>query len=161
MASLDVTIKISGDKELIDKLNRFKESLMDFKDAMGDIGHALGDGDEGYFPGQVFASQGGVLGVTWPTNKMRTMMYKRKHVSSSSATTTLIRTGDMQKSFKYEATKDGVKITNTAPYFKYHQSGEPRTKMPYRPMIGINDDVKSIVKKILQKDMDAKVERLR
>ena len=42
-----------------------------------------------------------------------------------------------------------VTITNDAPWFKYHQSSAPRTKIPRRVMIGVytgmQDDVTNII----------------
>ncbi len=56
----------------------------------------------------------------------------------------------MQKSFTSKATDKGVDIENTAKYFKYHQSSAPRTKMPYRPMMGVNSAVEGAIKNRIQ-----------
>ena len=150
---LQITVKISGTQEVIDKLRRLDDGLMNFSESMAQIGDEL----KSYFSGQVFASQGGVLGVRWPTLAAGTILYKRKHYPAY-ATTPLIRTGGMQESFTADSTGRSVTISNTAPYFKYHQSNAPRTKIPYRPMMGINDDVQTIVHKILQAEVQRKIE---
>lgn len=154
---MNIVIKISGDQVLLDKIHRFSAAMLNFDDAMSKIGKELGDGDNGYFPGQAFASQGGVFGIKWPTNKAKTKLYKSKHYRVNT-TNTLIRTGEMRGSFAYKADKNSVEVSNKAGYFKYHQSSAPRHKMPYRPMMGINDDVKNIVKAILEADIKRKVE---
>lgn len=152
---LSVSIKISGDKDTLKKINRFRSSLLDFTDAMESIGRESAK----YFAGQVFASQGGILGKLWPTNLAKTIAYKAKHYPQY-ATATLIRTGEMKNSFTHEASANKVDITNTAPYFIYHQSTAPRTKMPYRPIMAINSDIESIVKKVLDADIKRKIARI-
>jgi phage gpG-like protein len=150
---LQITVKITGTREVIDKLRRLDVGLFNFSEAMSDIGDEV----KSYFSGQVFASQGGVIGVVWPTLAVSTMLYKRKHYPQY-ATTPLIRTGAMQGSFTSAPTSNSVTISNSAPYFKYHQSSAPRTKIPYRPMMAINDDVTNTVRRILQVDIASKIE---
>lgn len=150
---LSVEIKITGTEQVIAKLRRLDTGLTDFRGAMGDIGNEVSK----YYAGQVFASQGGAIGVRWPTLAVSTMLYKRKRYPQY-ATVPLMRTGAMQGSFTSIPTSNSVTIGNTAPYFQYHQSSAPRSKIPYRPMMAINNDVKTIVKKILEADVARKIQ---
>lgn len=150
---LQVSVRITGTQATIDKLRRLDASLLNFSSAMNEIGTDL----KGYFSGQVFASQGGALGVKWPTLAASTVLYKRKHYPQY-ATTPLIRTGAMQKSFYSKSTSTSVTVGNNVPgdYFKYHQLGTSR--MPRRQMIGISDDVQTIVRNVIQADISKKLE---
>jgi phage gpG-like protein len=149
---LQISVRVTGTEEVITKLRRLGAGLHDFSEAMALTGTEL----TGFFSGQVFASQGGALGVRWPTLAASTVMEKLKHYPAY-ATTPLIRTGEMQHSFRSTPTPTSVTITNDAPYFKYHQSSAPRHKIPYRPMMGINGEVQTIVKKIIQADIARKI----
>lgn len=152
---LAVTVRITGTQDVINKLKRLDSGLLNFEQPFKMIGEELVH----YYSygGQVFGSQGGVLGVKWPTLAAKTIMYKQKHYPVY-ATTPLVRTKTMSEAFKAKATAKSLTISNDTPYFKYHQSSEARHKIPYRPMMGINDDVGNIIKKILTADIKSKIE---
>lgn len=150
---LTVEVRITGAKEMIAKLKQINTSLLNFREPLAQIGKEL----ESYYSNNVFSDQGASLGVRWPTLAAKTIMYKKKHYPQY-ATTPLIATGTMKDSFVSKATINTVTVTNTAPQFKYHQSSAARKKIPYRPMMGINDDVKTIVKTILQADITQKLQ---
>ena len=62
----------------------------------------------------------------------------------------LIASGDMQASFKHKASANLVRVYNTAPYFKYHQSSEePRKRLPRRVMMSVNDTIEVEVNRII------------
>lgn len=149
---LNVQINIQGTPELINKFKRLNSGLTDFSPAMTEIGKLVED----YYSGQVFSSQGAVLGLKWPTLKATTIKNKLKHYPQY-ATTPLIRTGAMKNSFKSKPTRKDVTISNTAEYFKYHQSTAARSKLPRRAMMSINKDVKSIVKQVIEADIAKKL----
>jgi phage gpG-like protein len=150
---LNVDIHITGTADVIAKFKRLNLSLTDFKPIMEKVGSEVSK----YYRGQVFASQGGVFGVKWPTTLAATTKYKLKHYPQY-ATTPLIRTGDMQNSFRFDADNNSVTISNPTPYFKYHQSSAARkSNLPRRQMMGINNPVKSIVRQIIDADIKAKL----
>lgn len=152
---LQIQISISGLDEEVAKLKTLGDKLLVYDEAMVEIGEAL----KNYYSGPVFASQGGVLGVQWPTLAASTMLYKAKKYRQYT-TVPLIATGAMKGSFKADATSNSVIVSNTAPYFPYHQSSAPRRKIPYRPMMAINAPLKSTIKAIIQKDIAAKIAEL-
>ena len=150
---LNVVVKATGTNDAIVKFKALDLSMRNFTAPMTAIGKSLTE----YFSNDVYASQGGVLGSAWPTLSLATTKYKAKNFPQYD-TTPLIRTGLMKKSYTYNVTPNSVVISNTAPYFKYHQSTQPRSKIPYRPSMGINDPVKLIITTIIKADIEAKME---
>lgn len=177
---LQISVRITGTQATIDKLRRLDTSLLNFQAAMSQIGNEL----KSYYSGQVFASQGAVLGHPWPPLSPVTLLARGhsgkglKFESSKQADfaglvlsrrlqggggsslnfNILDDTGTMKRSFYAKTTATSVTIGNDAPYFKYHQSSAPRHKIPYRPMLGINDDIRTIVHDIIQSDLSKKLE---
>lgn len=125
-----VSIQISGDKEVAKMLNDLGLEVKDLRPAMQDVGKYL----KGFFAGEVFASRGGAIGERWPRLSNRYATQKAKKYPGRPM---LVRTGLMQKSFTYKSQPLQVEISNKAPHFPYHQSSEPRTIMPYRPMMKV------------------------
>lgn len=134
------------------KLEELGTDFLKFDEAMKKIGEEL----IVYYGGQAFKSQGGVFGTPWAPLAPSTQAYKLKHYTQYAAVP-LMRTGTMAKSFGYIATSKQVEIVNTADYFEYHQSSEPRHKIPRRVMFGINDDVKNIIGKVIKADINTKL----
>lgn len=148
---LSVTIKISGDKETIAKLGKLGQSFMSFQMAMREIGKEL----PAYFAGQVYVSQGGALGEKWEPLKQATKNRKAKMYPGAQP---LVATGTMQKSFDAEyPDANSVMIGNTAPYFVYHQSKAPRSKLPRRVMISSGGSVRTIIAQIIDTDIRNKI----
>lgn len=151
--ALSITINISGTQEELNKLAKLKGGLRDFTTAMRTVGDLMVK----YYAGKGYASQGGVFGVVWPSLNP---VYARRKAISYPGRGILEASGTMKRSFDATSTSDSVSVTNTAPYAIYHQSTEPRTKMPYRPIMRINDDVKDIVRAVLQQDIQKKLGEL-
>jgi phage gpG-like protein len=64
----------------------------------------------------------------------------------------LQRTGHMRDSFKDKQVGKGTsQIYNTAPYFVFHQSNQPRKKLPRRVMLRIGADQQSEIYRIFNK----------
>lgn len=149
---LTVTITVKGGDKVNSKLKRLGSSLYNFSDAMKLIGQQAGD----YYSNQAFNSQGGVFGSPWPALSPRTLAAKIK-LYPQFANVPLVATGTMKDSFEATTTRQSVVISNTAPYYKYHQSTLPRRKIPRRQMAGINAPIKRIVKMIIQDDIKKKI----
>ncbi len=149
--ALQVRVTVSGDSSFLQRAGRVI-STGDFSKPLKEIGNEL----VSYYSGQVFASQGGVLGEPWATLAHSTMAYKSKHYRAYAAIP-LIATGTMKNSFEAKVTSRQLTIGNTAPYFVYHQSSAPRTRLPRRQMLGVNDDVKQIIKQIISRDLNSKL----
>lgn len=159
--AVTVHATITGTEQEIAKLQRFGVKLHDFSRAMQQIG----DLAVKYYSTYPFNSNGGVFGTPWPA--LNPIYAKRKAVGvlhglnkgkdAYPGRNILVRTGVMQGSFIATPDQQSVTISNTAPYFKYHESTEPRTKIPYRPMLEINNDVKGIIEQVIKQDIQDKI----
>lgn len=147
---MQVSVTITGAKDLKSKLKKLGPSLMLFQHAMGEIGKQ----GARYFQDVNFASQGGVVGYVWPRLSPKYSVWKAKHYPGRGP---LVRTGAMQHAFDYSANSTSVHIQNLMPYAKYHDSTAPRTKMPYRPLTGVNEPIKNLIKDVIEKDIRNKL----
>lgn len=151
--SLQVTVKISGDTELTAKLTKLGTKLVNFMEANKSIGKEVA----AYYGGQVFASQGAELGKRWASLSPNYKRYKAKKYPGRGLN---VVSGHMQKGFTYEATTKQVVIFNevskeSVPYFDFIQLGT--RKMPARPMLGINEPIKTIIADIVNIDIANKI----
>lgn len=152
--ALNVQIKISGDKETIEKLGKMGQSLLNFQSAMRSIGKEL----PSYFSNQVFSSQGGAIGERWPALKQDTKLQKSKRYPGAQP---LVRTGQMKGGFRADFPDvNSVSIGNVAPYFVYHQSKAPRRKLPRRTMMSTGGQVKAIIGQIIDADVRDKITKV-
>lgn len=175
---LQVTVIVRGNKETQAKLLKLGKDLIDFSGANAEIGEEL----KSFYSGQVFTSQGRALGVRW---KALTAAYARRKAKKHSGSGLLVASGDMQKAFKYEADKSGVLIYNDDPKFEWHQlgtgfKGSSKSQvavarhilglgggssmsrggnLPARKMMGVNTNVKTIISKIVDRDIERKLQR--
>ncbi|WP_064257785.1 phage virion morphogenesis protein [Rhodococcus sp. HS-D2] len=127
-----VHINISGDKDVVAMLGSVGLEVKDMQPAMQDVGKYL----KGFFSGEVFASRGGAIGERWPRLSTKYAAWKARKYPGRPV---LVRTGVMQKSFTYKSKPLQVTISNKAAHFVYHQSDAPRTLIPYRPMMKVED----------------------
>lgn len=149
---LQVSVTVSGTKEVQGKLRKLGQELYMLQGAMESIGESLSK----YYRDVAFASQGGVFGAAWPRLSPQYAARKAKQYPGRSP---LVRTGKMQRGFDYDASRNSVTIFNESDHFVYHQSTAPRKKIPRRQMIGVNTTVKNTVKVIMEKEIAAKIRR--
>jgi phage gpG-like protein len=150
---MQVRVVVTGDKQLISKLTALGPKLSEFSAAFAILGKELTD----YYAGKGFASQGGIFGESW---KQLSPVYASKKGRNFPGRGILVASGTMQRNFSFSATPTTLTIGNDTPYFKYHQSTEPRSKMPRRASMGVNSEVKSIVKTVLEADIRNKIRAL-
>lgn len=150
--SLSISVNISGDKEKIAGLKKLGQSLTMLQGAMNTIGKSLTD----YSSTKVFASRGGILGDTWDDLSPAYKLLKAKQYPGRSP---LVKTGHMQRSFAHEADDTSVTIFNEAEYFAYHQSNEPRSHLPRRAMMAVNNDIRTMVADIINYDINEKIRK--
>ena len=91
-----------------------------------------------------FAARGALFGG-WPARKPQ---YKKGQRVDTWPL--LEKTGAMRKGFRSDVNEDYVKLDNKLPYFKYHQSKEPRKKIPRRIMMKIDQQRRNEIIKIFQ-----------
>ena len=147
---MKIDIKITGDKDVQTKLKRLGSSITYMRDAMENIG----DDAAKYYSSKAFDSRGGVFGARWiPLNAK----YAARKAKRYPGRPPLVATGDMRDSFTYVASSNQVIVSNSAPYYKYHQSTLGRTIMPRRAMAGINEPIKKIVKDRIKESISLKI----
>lgn len=149
---LKISVTVTGVEENISKLKKLGQTMVLFDRAWNDIGTAV----TAYVAGQVFASRGGVLDEGWPELDSEYALRKAKKYPGRSP---LVLTGAMQKGFRHETDSHGVTIFNTQEYFAYHQSDEPRSRLPRRVMLKANDPIRNIVAQIIDKDIKTKIQK--
>jgi phage gpG-like protein len=147
---LSMEIRISGSKEFRKKIDKFGDSLLDLREPMTKVGEKAAT----YYANQGFLSQGGVFGAKWAPLSAR---YAAKKAKLYPGRPPLVRTGRMVGAFSYAADNNSVLVTNKMPYFKYHQSTAPRSKIPRRATMGINSAIKTIVRDIVQQEIEKRL----
>lgn len=125
----DVTITITGGAETAAKMQKLGQSVLDLGEPMAHIGRYLA----GFFSGQVFASRGRVIGEPWAPLDDRYAAYKARKFAGRQP---LVRTGRMQKSFRFQRGPRFVRLYNPTPYFGYNQEGT--SHLPARVMMKVD-----------------------
>ena len=141
---LQVQIKVVGSEETLNKLRKVGVQLNNFSTEFRKSGEFL----VSFFSNEVFETQGQIIGESWKSLTPAVEFKKRIEFPGRGI---LERTGHMRKSFKAISSSTFLKIFNPVSYFKYHQSGKPRTKLPRRVMLKMDrqrvDEVISIIQK--------------
>jgi phage gpG-like protein len=95
--------------------------------------------------GKAFATEGGSTGAPWKP-LARSTQAERRRLGFPPAHPILRRTGALARSL---TTPDGAIVSTTpttlrigsaVPYFRYHQSNEPRTRLPRRAPVNLTAD---------------------
>lgn len=147
---LSIKVTITGANEIKAKLSKLGQRLYMFDAAMATIGKKL----DTYYSTVAFNSQGGVFNTKWDSLNSSYASWKAKKLG------TPILVGDsiphMRDSFTFESSSNRVTVYNTSDHFEFHQVGT--RKMPQRPMIGVNNDVRGLINDIINKDIKDKIE---
>lgn len=138
---MQISWKIEGEKELSRKLQGISDSVKDWKPAFTDATKEL----VRIFSTDVFATRGAVIGENWPPLRSR---YLDTKVKAGYPADPLIKTGAMKNSFKSLAKTDYGEVWNSAWYFGFHQSNQPRSKLPRRVMMKLAEEQKQMIVKI-------------
>ncbi len=148
--TIDTKVELQNVKNVENMLMGLGLDMTDLRGAMESVGSEA----KKFFGGQVFASRGGVIDQSWPRLSNRYAAQKAKKWPGRPV---LVRTGVMQRSFSSSTTPMSVTITNTAPYFKYHQSSASRGTLPRRAMIGVYSTMQSDVTNIIAVALNKKI----
>lgn len=151
---MQITLDVRGNTEVQQKLKRLGESLLIMPAAMREIA----DKTTKYYENEVFNSQGGILGLNWQRLAPSTTRAKTKNYRQFS-NVPLMASGRMRESFVAASTPTSVTISNTAPYFIYHQSTATRYKLPRRAMMGINEPIRELIRDAVTKEIRNKLSR--
>ncbi len=134
---MQLVFNIEGEQQVSRNLRGIDESMGDWTPTFKKVGVYLTD----FFSGEVFNTQGAVIGEHWTPRK--------KNYSWP----ILEKSGTMRHNFVYHAEDKQVLITNITSYFKYHQSNKPRRKLPRRVMMKLDNDRKNQIIKIFNEDL--------
>lgn len=132
---------IEGDIQLVRNLRGVGEGVKDWTPAFKEAAENL----KKVFSVDVFRTEGQVIGEKWAPLKPT---YLAQKVKQGFPEQTLIKRGILRSSFQSETGKDYAIITNSSPYFKYHQSKAPRSKLPRRIMMKLGSAQKTMVVKV-------------
>ena len=135
---MQLTIKID-DKKLMARLDKMTNGLKDLKEPLEEIGDELLE----FYSQENFERQGAALGSKWTPLSVYTLQGRARRTGHyknqpKAVNKMLIWTGKLQSGFQKIVTKSKLTIKNTVDYFKHNQEK--------RPMLGINNTVKGIVK---------------
>lgn len=150
VGSQTVTITVTGLEDVQRKLKNLSQATSDLSPVMGDVGQYLSR----FFSSEVFASRGGVIGEPWAPLSARYAALKAKQYPGRPP---LVRTGVMQRSFKYDKGAHFARIYNNSPVFDYHQSNSPRSKMPERVMMKVDDAREREIGRLIEKFINDKI----
>jgi phage gpG-like protein len=129
--------------------------LLGMASSMQDMSYPFGQSAEMLkhtFAVDVFDTQGAAIGETWKPLSPATVAAKARTYGQ---TAPLIATGNMRASFTTEVAPDYAIVANQAEYFKYHQSNQPRKKIPRRPMMALTNELKEQIVKFFQLHIQA------
>lgn len=99
------------------------------------------------FSYDVFETEGAAIGEDWAPLSPQYAKYKEKRYPDQGV---LQASGVMRQSFMQMYDSTMLRIWNAAAYFKYHQSNQPRTKIPRRAMMKLTQAMKEMVVKNFQ-----------
>ena len=136
--------EIEGVTELSRKLeitiNRLRDMTPAFQQTALDLHRT--------FSQDVFETEGGVIDEDWQELSPAYAAQKSKRYPGAGI---LVATGRMRQSFVYDWTANMASVWNSAPYFPFHQSNKPRSRLPRRVMIKLAEAQKEHVVEIFHK----------
>lgn len=130
---ITLSVDIEGDKELSRKLLTTPTNISNWKRPLFRIGAEVRGSIDTNFSGR------GSLFGRWLPRK------------DNLPHPILEKTGKMRRNFKQNLGPDYIEIYNPTAYFKYHQSNKPRTKIPRRVMMKIDEQRRVFIQKEFQR----------
>lgn len=132
--AVELSVTLEGEQQLSRKLLIIADGLNDFSEPLRSIEGELAKSFQ-----ENFDARGGLFQTGgWAPRK------------DKNPWPILERTGAMRQNFKSEMQPTFVRFYNPTSYFKYHQSNQPRTKLPRRVMMKIDQQRKTFVVKAFQ-----------
>ena len=132
---------IEGEKQLSRNLLLLADKVRDWTPAFEETAYTL----KNIFQNDVFASEGSVIEEHWSPLKKAYALQKAKKYPGKGL---LEATGTMRNGFMTLWRPDMAMVWNDVEYFKYHQSNQPREKMPRRVMIKLAEAQRTQVVRI-------------
>jgi phage gpG-like protein len=136
--------QIEGDVELARVLRVAADKIDNWTPAFEETAITL----KKIFSEDVFKTQGAIIEENWsPLSKAYAYRKAKKYPGKG----ILEASGTMKAGFMTMFRNDMTQIWNEISYFKYHQSNQPRTKMPRRVMMKLAEAQRVQVVRIFQK----------
>ncbi len=151
MSGLIISFSIEGETQLLRKLEGVEQEFKDWTPEFRKTGRMLRKTFR-----DNFAGEGNMLGKPWAPLAARTLQEKRRLGYPDDI---LVRTGKMRDSFVDHPTATYVVIGNDMPHFVYHQSRRPRTKLPRRVMMFLDEKRRQGIVKIFQSAVKDKLRK--
>ncbi len=129
---MDLKVTLEGEAQVSRRLLIVADGITNFEAPLRNIGSELQKTFQ-----QNFAQQGALFGG-WAERK------------KDYPWPILNKTGRMRQGFRQNLGKQELIITNVTPYFKYHQSNKPRSRLPRRVMMKIDNDRRNFITKEFQ-----------
>lgn len=129
---MDITVTLEGETQVHRKLLIVADGITNFETPLKNIGGELQKTFQ-----LNFAQAGGLFGG-WAPRKQ------------DYPWPILNKTGRMRQGFRQSVNATTLLISNDVPYFKYHQSNQPRTRLPRRVMMKIDNDRRNFIIKEFQ-----------
>lgn len=138
---LTLTFTIQGEKQLSRTLLLMADRVRDWTPAFEETAVTLKD----VFSNDVFDTEGAAIEEHWQALNPKYAAQKNRKYPGKRI---LEATGDMRAGFTSLVRPDMAAVWNRVEYFKYHQSNQPRSRMPRRVMIKLANAQKEMVVKI-------------
>ena len=149
---LQLSINIEGEQQLSRVLLGMESSMQDYTYPFTESAQLL----KNTFAVDVFNTQGGAIDESWAALSPATIAAKARKYGQ---TAPLIATGNMRASFVTEVTPMQATVSNSADYFRYHQSNQPRrSNLPRRVMMKLTDPLKEAIVKFFQTHVQASMQ---
>lgn len=145
---VSVSVKVTGDKKVIDRLRKFKVDLEDFSDEMNKLGTYF----IRFFSQDVFITEGDVFSDRWTRLSANYEFWKRIKYAGRGI---LERTGTLRQGYEMQSSRDYVRIFNDVPYAKYHQFGT--YKLPKRTLMKIDEQRKQYIFELFRQSVAGKI----
>lgn len=143
MANFQLEWHIEGEKQVSRVLVGVKNNVSNLREPLSNSADLL----KRTFQGDVFQSLGAAIGERWrPLSPVTIARKARQGMPYPSRP--LHGTMKMKNSFYTVVSSDQAVIGNNAAYFKYHQSNQPRKRLPRRIMMKIDNQRKEAIVKI-------------
>ena len=152
--ALQISWTIEGEKQLSRRLRGIGKEMGDWRPAFKKASENL----KRIFSNEVFATQGRVIQERWaPLSRA----YALRKVQRFGNRGTLVASGKMQRSFKSQFNADSARVWNAVAYFQYHQSNQPRSRIPRRIMMKLGVDQREMVVKVFHTQFIKKIKKAR
>ena len=148
--NMQVQFTIDGEIQLSRVLLGVSAAVKDWTPALTKSGEDLVE----VFSYDAFETEGAVYGEPW---EQLSPAYAKRKEKTFPGMGILEATGLMRDSFTQMIDPTSLTIGNASEYFKYHQSNQPRTKLPRRVMMMLTQALKETVVKNFQTQLLEKV----